>query len=171
MIHNLHLDKETFEAMFDLGESVEPWEVRKRNGAYMEWLGAKHCCACSSMAEKIDVHHVDKPGMAMRCPDEHTVPLCHRKCHLDGLHRGEQTFIHTTGLDTYGDWPMQYVTLYFMASFIRSNTQDLFTAGSPVRSVARRFYEMASDSRLASSIGKNIYGKEQEDYSADYVAL
>lgn len=156
---------DVYEHLIHVGASIPRGEIldktgkRKKNPIYLKWLRTNACLKCDGHFS-IAGHHVDEKGMSMKCPDEHTIPLCNLRCHINGIHQGEKTFLASIEpLKIYGDYAFQFVTLSYMAFFILLDLGELERPGSPARLVAYAFHEMATDRRIIDLIQPHIYGQ------------
>lgn len=65
---------------------AQPKTLPFRSKKYLEFVRAQNCCSCGWPATlgEIQAHHIETNGMATKCGDDLTVPLCSpnaRGCH------------------------------------------------------------------------------------------
>lgn len=70
---------------------------------YMDWIHDQPCLVASrECSRQIHAHHIRNNGMARKCPDTETVPLCdnHHEFGPKAIHRiGKKSFQSHFGID------------------------------------------------------------------------
>ena len=69
-----------------------------RDPKYLAYIRTMVCAVSKCGNEQTIAHHIESGGMALKCSDYMTIPLCHTH-HLE-VHRGKQTFCERYDLDT-----------------------------------------------------------------------
>ena len=72
--------------------------LTQRDEAYLEFIRTHPCCICGGYHEdgKVDAHHLQRSGVAVKGPDYSTIPLCrihHGEYHQIGQKRFEQRYL------------------------------------------------------------------------------
>lgn len=73
------------------------------NNSYRDFIHSQPCLGCKMQGRPQSTgtqhHHIENRGLALRCADEWSLPLC-MTCH-DRLHRGKKAFLQATGLPDF----------------------------------------------------------------------
>lgn len=74
-------------------------KTKYNSDTYLEYIRGTRCCSCG--AYPVDAHHegIFRTGGTKRRNDFQAVPLCHDKCHLNGVHAEGKKFWDNRGLD------------------------------------------------------------------------
>lgn len=81
-----------------------------RNKKYLEFIRTLPCCVCKGFSE---AHHGDTGGLAVKCNDTRSIPLCHR-CHQESHAIGKKTFQERHNID-FRDIQIRCLETYIMS--------------------------------------------------------
>jgi hypothetical protein len=105
----------------DAGSLVPPQE---RSAHYLAYIGSQRCVVSAltdqPQRSRTTIHHIHKPGMALRCADFWTIPVAEDlhvlgKQSIDRL--GKQHFLQHHGLPGYEEMALVYL-MYYLAEAV-----------------------------------------------------
>lgn len=80
-----------------------------RNKRYLEFIRTLPCCVCKGFSE---AHHGDTGGLAVKCNDTRSIPMCSR-CHQENHTVGKITFQVRHNID-FKDIQIRCLETYIM---------------------------------------------------------